>query len=144
MPNATIATTNAITGPTLTVQDFLNRRAAYFEEPRLEVKNIGAWVAKNIEDALVKELPSGNLKHISASLTTGSRKVSCRTNLSVQRTLDILDPWTFEMMYMVGRTDLCLSCMRRQRTAWEGFGRITYCSSEVGMIKPSYITQQAA
>ena len=136
MANATIVTTNAITGPTLTVQDFLNRRAAYFEEPRLEVKNIGAWVVHDIEDALVKELPSGNLKHISASLTTGSRKVSCRTNLSVQRAKDIIDPWSFEMLFQVGRTDLCLSCMRNQRKAWEGFGRITYCS-EVGMIKPA-------
>ena len=136
---------NATTNATLTVQDFLDRRAAYFEEPALSVDDLGDWVVQDIEAALVKELPSGNLKHIQRGIDSSRRKVSCGANLSVQRSQDIIDPWTFEMLHQVGRTDLCLSCMRKQRKAWEGLARITYCS-DVGMVKPTYTsyTQQAA
>ena len=98
-----------------TVQDFLDRRAEYFDEPRITASDLLRWQQEEIEKALRCEEPSGNLQHISRSLDIGNRKVACGATLLAHCSRDIVNPWTFEMLWQEGRDDLCLSCMRRQR-----------------------------
>lgn len=122
---------------TKTVQEFLNRRAAYYGEPTLSVDDLPEWQQREVEKALTYEAP-GNIKHVSSSLRMGSSKVACGTNLSHQRSTDTVDPWTFEMMFGEGREDLCLSCMRRQRKMWSGIDRPAYCTErDFGLTQPA-------
>ena len=101
-----------------TIQEFLERRAAYYDEDLIDISKLADWQRDDIDRTLSMEAPSGNLKHITRSLSPGNRNVACGPNLSIGRAKDIICPWTFEMLHYEGRTDLCLSCMRKQRRAW--------------------------
>ena len=109
------------------IKEWAERRASYYGDGIISVENIPEWQRRDIAQALKREQPTGSPKHIGNSLTN-SRKVACGAKLSASRSNDVIDAWTFEMLHQEGRTDLCLSCMRRQRRAWAGLDRPTYCA----------------
>lgn len=87
------------------------------------------WQQREVEKALTYEAPTGNLKHIDRYLLrVANRTVVCGITLTHLRSKDIVNVWTFTMMFKEGREDLCKNCMSLQRKAWAGLNRPAFCT----------------